>query len=546
MLTIRAWSFLILCFSCTAIADATGSSHLVRRAETTYADLNDAASIEGAIDAGSIASFRNRGRDAWERIVRAKSDQLRIELVALSGQHLAPADARVVAVLRRKLDSFAEAPAPSAGQAHACDDAGRHELDYAGLRAALVQCFVEKGNNIAFGNDSIDRASALGLLSQLDDAGQRKALFLAFVPLWTAVNGKDEADSAYRRLVALSAADAAKHGSPLDAAARSLGVQGADIERWLEQILEAWRSVDAGPPVEPWDYRYVTGEADRLLAAAIPRESFESINERFYLDLGADLKGLGVIYDLDPRPGKSSVAYTDFVVHGRWAGGRWQPTVARVLATYSRGGLSSLNELVHENGHAVHISAIRNRPAYVDWPEDLFTEAFADVSSWSTYEPAWQRRYLGRSAPERASLRALYGSVMLDVAWALFEIRMLEAPGSDPNAVWTDLAGRYLNIAPHPELSWWAVRVQLVDLPGYMVNYGLGAVLTADLREHLKKVLGSIDTGNPRWYPLLSRQLLRFGSERDTRELLKRFLGRPVSPRPLLAELARMGAAPSD
>ena len=89
---------------------------------------------------------------------------------------------------------------------------------------------------------------------------------------------------------------------------------------------------------------------------------------------------------------------------------------------------------------------------------------------------------------------------MLDVAWALFELRMLRDPASDPNAVWTAITSRYLHIVPHPELPWWAVRVQLVSSPGYMVNYGLGAVLTADLREHIAAQLGRFETGDPRWY----------------------------------------------
>ena len=81
-----------------------------------------------------------------------------------------------------------------------------------------------------------------------------------------------------------------------------------------------------------------------------------------------------------------------------------------MLGSYSTGGLFSLNELVHENGHAVHVSAIQTRPAYMDWPDTLFTEAFADVPSWSVHEPAWQQRYLGAAAPLAASLRAKYAS----------------------------------------------------------------------------------------------------------------------------------------
>ena len=198
-----------------------------------------------------------------------------------------------------------------------------------------------------------------------------------------------------------------------------------------------------------------------------------------------------------------------------------------------------MNELVHENGHVVHMMAVRARPAFMDLGDGLFVEAFADVPSWNTYEPAWQRKYVGRDVDESTSLRALYSGVMLDVAWALFEARMLRSPESDPNAVWTDITSRYLHVRPHPELSWWAVRVQLVDSPGYMVNYGLGAVLTADLRQRTRDVLGPFEAGNPRWYGWLSSELLREGESIDTADLLRRFLGRPVTPDALLKQIAR-------
>jgi len=52
---------------------------------------------------------------------------------------------------------------------------------------------------------------------------------------------------------------------------------------------------------------------------------------------------------------------------------------------------------------------------------------------------AWQQKYLGHSSAEDSSLRALYSNVMLDVAWALFELRMLRGPTQDPNVVWTEI-----------------------------------------------------------------------------------------------------------
>jgi hypothetical protein len=365
-------------------------------------------------------------------------------------------------------------------------------------------------------------------------------VFLAFVPLWQAINGNDEADSPYRRMIAGAVAAAAKNGSEITNAARDAGIDPPEVERWLMQILDAWRESSGDAMVEPWDFRFQAGEADRLLGEYITRESLQPINQRYYRDLGADLEQMGTLYDLGPRPEKAALAYTEFVTHGRMVQGLWKPTVARVSAPYERGGLFVLNELVHENGHVVNITAIRNRPAFVDWPSDLFAEAFADVPAWSTYEPRWQRRYLGHEAPEQLSLRALYSVVILDVAWSLFELRMFRDPTTDPNALWSEITSHYLRIVPHPEFSWWAMRVQLADLPGYMVNYGFGAILTAEMRKHIAAALGPFDTGDARWYGWLSQRLLRYGSERDTRTLMQDFLGRPVSPQPLLEQLHRL------
>jgi len=84
------------------------------------------------------------------------------------------------------------------------------------------------------------------------------------------------------------------------------------------------------------------------------------------------------------------------------------------------------------------------------------------------------------------------------------------------------------------------LREQLVDTPGYMMNYGLGAVLTAEMRQHIREALGPFDTGDPRWYGWLQENLLRYGSERDSPRLMQDFLGRPVSPQALLNQIHRL------
>ena len=511
----------------------------VSAVEYLYAEVSDANTILAAIDSGLLSNYQGKNRAAWERFYTEKRGKLTKELEGLPGTGLSDGDTRAIAAMRKQAKAFTGGGALFSPAAK-CQDAARKDNAYPQLKAALVACFVEIGNSLSFEGGKINRVSALDLLHETSDPDRRKAVFLAFVPLWRAINGNNQPDSPYRRMITGAAAEAAKNGSEIDNAARDVGIDPAEVERWLVQILETWRDSSSEAMVEPWDFRFQAGEADRLLEKDIPRQSLQPINQRSYRDLGADLEQMGTLYDLAARPEKAALAYTEFVTHGRMVNGAWKPTIARVSAPYERGGLFVLNELVHENGHVVNITAIRNRPAFVDWPSDLFAEAFADVPAWSTYEPAWQRRYLGQEAPEQLSLRALYSGVVLDVAWSLFELRMFRAPATDPNALWTEITSRYLHITPHPEFSWWAVRVQLADLPGYMVNYGFGAILTAEMRERIAESLGAFDTGNSRWYTWLSEHLLRYGSERDTHTLMQDFLGRPVSPQALLKQIHRL------
>jgi len=525
-----------------ASAVATPDASPLAPTEAHFLEFLDAANAVDYIDSGFVAEYEGRDLAAWDARRLDRHKALIASIETLDEPNLPPDDTAALAAIRVTLADYGE-PGPAVANAPdslACKDAANRELDFEALSEVLTSCYREIGNQLKFEQGTIDRGSALGLLGDLEEPARRKALFDAFLPLWAALNGNSEPDSPYRRLIKLASAQAATNGSGIEAAARAIGVSVADVERWLIQMLEAWRKANPRKMIEPWDYRYAIGEANRRIAPSFPDSEIVAVDHRFYQDLGADLAKLGVIYDIDDRPDKSPLAYTDFARRGRMVNGTWQPTVARVVGRYRSGGLSSLNELVHENGHAVHISAIRNRPAFTDWPDTLFTEAFADVPSWSVYEPAWQKKYLGTALPAAMSLRTMLGGVMMDVAWSLFEIRMLRDPASDPNAVWTDITSRYLHIKPHPELAWWAVRVQLVDAPGYMVNYGLGAVLTAEIRAATRSAIGDFDAGNASWYGWTSEQLLVFGSEHSAKALMLALLGRAPSPQAVLAEIGRI------
>jgi len=492
----------------------------VQQMEEAYANFNDAYGAVSLIDSDpdkyAGTDYAGKSRDAWQQIYAAKRSELLGNLQNGAGK-ISAQDARAIRLMRTAVEESAPAP-DSLSPVGNCKDAQRRELQLQSLQKALYACFAQYANSLQFEKGTVTRVAAFDMLTRMEEPERRKALFMAFVPLWQSLNGKGEAGSPYRRMIRMSAAEGRKKGSPIDAAAHTVGVATAETERWLEQILDTWRQVSGDTAMEPWDYRFVGGAAEREIGDSISREALQPLNQRYYVDLGLDLAKADMIYDLDPRTGKAPLAYTD----------------------YGRGGLGSLNELVHENGHAVHMLALRTRPAFMELGDAIFFEAFADVPSWSVYEPAWQQKYLGRSVAEASSLRALYSSVMLDVAWALFDLRMLRNPQSDPNAVWTDITSHYLHIVPHPEIAWWAVRVQLVDEPGYMVNYGLGAVITADIRQRIREQLGPFQSGDVRWYAWMSEHLLKTGEEQETVELLRQFLGRPVSPKALLGELRRI------
>lgn len=541
---VRVLAALALCALAPLAAAQAAPDEPIAAAEVAFLDYLDALGAAGYIESGGAASFGGKDLPAWRALLESRRAPLDLALERAAGAKLPAADRDALAAMRRTLSEMTADDTTAGARDPACADAQRRDLDYAGLRAALVSCYVEHGNRLAYAGGTIDRGTALQLLHVTEGATERRAIFDAFVPLWTALNGRNEPDSPYRRMIALAAADAHAHGSQVDAAAQAIGVTTAEVERWLVQVLAAWRDANPSTPIEPWDFRYVNGAANRALQARIPATALLPVNQQFYAELGARLDELGVVFDLEPRPDKSPLAYTDFITRGRAVNGTWQRPLPRVLGTYPEGGLFSLNELVHENGHAVHVAAIRTRPAYMDWPDTLFTEAFADVPAWSVHEPSWQQRYLGTAVAEAVSMRALFANVMLDVAWSLFELRMLREPATDPNALWTAITHEYLRIVPHPEVPWWAMRVQLAGNPGYMVNYGLGAVLTAEIRDATHRAIGGFDTGNARWYAWLSEQLLQYGSSRDTRQLLQHLLGRPVAPGALLQQVRRCKALP--
>jgi len=412
------------------------------------------------------------------------------------------------------------------------------------LTRAVYEAYGRAAESINVDGGTKSRLTVLGLLASEPDAPRRRRLFLALAPVWATIAGPPEGPSPYRQLVLSRNAAWAKQpdGSPFDRKARAWGLESQELEGWLTRVLEAWREhAVPATQVEPWDWYYAGGTADRALASRLPRKEMIAIAKRSYRDLGAGPGPLGVALDLAPRHGKDPVAFTDFVRRGRYEGRSWRAGRFRVSASYETGGLGNLYELMHELGHAAHIAAIRQRPAFDDWPDsDVLTEALADMLGVTVFDTAWERAYLGAEANLADARRARLAGAVLDVAWALFELRVHRDPAAEPNAIWAELTSTYLGIVPHPELAWWAMRGQLVDAPGYMTNYALGAILTESLRARVSALYGPevFDRPTPALYRVLSERLYRFGLERPSRDVVEEFLGGAFVPEPFLKTIA--------
>ncbi len=517
--------------------------------EQRYADTRDLYAQSRITEArGADRSTHNSPIADLKKTYEIQRQSLLEALVALDSSQLSGEDARAYHTMRASLsDGAMEASTTPTTSRPACtydpNEVASGEGGRQKLSERIYDCYGRMARRVIVGRDTLDRLTVLGKLGTEDDSAVRRAHFVALGPVWQAMNGDGRPNSPYRTLVALSARDWQKNGSYIARQAESLGLDSSRVESSLVRILEAWRDHTPTTLLQPWDWWYANGASSRRLSSRISKDELRVVNDRFYADLGADPKDLDIHYDLDPRDGKTPVAFTDFGSHPRARRGQWTRAEAWIFATYRVGGIDNLGELLHESGHAVHIAAIKTRPAFADWPDsDPYTEALGDLIALDLSEPAWQRKYLGDSATTSESMRGRYSGIAMDVAWALFELRMHAVPSRDPNVVWTDITSTYLHIVPHPEWSWWAMRGQLVDLPGYMMNYALGAIITADLRARVLADRGAFHNANKKTYGWLSDRLYKWGLERPTRDVLRDFLGRSITPAAILQDMERLGA----
>jgi hypothetical protein len=434
---------------------------------------------------------------------------------------------------------------PTPGAAPTTGGATDEDASIRSLRASMYRRYGVAASTIRVGGETIDRLTALGRLGSEPDPAARRAIFEAMGPVWRAVDGEGGDASPYRRLVRASAARWEQHGSTIEANAVALGMPPGTAEATFRSILRAWREVMGPGELEPWDYRFAVGAAGRGLDPRVPQDRLLPINHAYLATLGAAPADLDLRYDVLPRDGRPVIPVAFTIGTGLEADlaspTGWRNRSPWVFATYAEGGVGNLQELLHESGHALAAAGLATRPAFREYPMSsaAFLEATADILGWDVTEPAWQRRWLGDAAESREALLDRYGSVMLDVCWALFEIELHRHPERRPNDVWSELTHEGLGVVPHPEWSWWAVRGQLIDAPGYLANYALSAIVAAAVRARIHEVRGPWWDGDPGWFAWMSEALFAPGASRSPADLLRDLLGGPLNAEPLLADLRR-------
>ena len=547
-MTRRSTLWLVAAVACAPSVPPAGPTPTgLIRAESLYTELRAVRDrVDISVAAGRQTAPDGTPVDALAVRYRGLRVQVHQELDRVPPSRLGGTDLRAIGVMRKALENDLgelPPPAPAADSPPDCEYAAPaiaglpNGLD--SLKRRAYACYGWAQHHVVVGGDRTDRLSVLAALGRTENREERRRLFLSLEPVWRAMNGDNSPSSPFRQIVTLVARQTGE--APAATRARALGLEPDSLEAWLVSMLEAWRAAAPDSLIEPWDWHYQGGAASRRLSGRIPPQRLLEINAAVFRGLGADPDSLRIQYDLAPRDGKTPVAFTTFGARPRKVNGTWRPGEPWIFATYRAGGLDNLNELLHETGHAVHIAAVRTRPAFADWPDsDPFTEGLADLVALDVYEPLWQQHWLGDSATTMESLRGRYAGIVLDAAWALFEIRMHGSPRSDPNQVWSDITHVYLRIRPHPELSWWAMRGQLVDLPGYMLNYAAGAVIIAAIREQIRAQHGRFVTGDPTWYGWVAPRLFRFGLERPSRLVITEFLGGPIMPAAILRDMARL------
>jgi peptidyl-dipeptidase A len=315
----------------------------------------------------------------------------------------------------------------------------------------------------------------------------------------------------------------------------------------LDQELAARHRVPVDA-LRPWHYAdpfFQEGQPSGVdLDRHFAGRDLEALTDAYYSAIGLDIKDVLARSDLYEREGKQQHA---FCIHIDRAGD------VRVLCN-NRPNEHWAGTMLHEFGHAVYDKYIdRSLPYLLREPaHTLTTEAVAILGGNLVHDRAWLARYAGVPADEARSLEtrlneAARTHALIFARWVFvmshFERALYRDPEQDLDALWWDMVERFQWVrrpdgrrAPD-----WAAKIHIGTAPVYYHNYLLGAMMAAQLRQHIvEQVAGGSPeaaVSDPRVGQYLVERVFKPGSARDWRGWLRHATGQSLSAAHYLAQL---------
>jgi len=299
----------------------------------------------------------------------------------------------------------------------------------------------------------------------------------------------------YERALDLQDIDADELAAIMDRLQSATDAPFAEFKRELDADLKARFGADA---IMPWHlsdpfFQEPPENADFDVNRYFADADVEDLTRKTYDALGLDVRGVMSRSDLYERAGKNQHAFCISV-------GREYPYDVRVLANV-RPDAYWTNAMLHEFGHAVYDRHINpNLPYLLRTHAHLCTtEAIALMMGALAGDPGWLREIAGVPEQEldadRERLAARKRAEgLIFTRWALvmyrFEQLLYEDPDrTDLNGAWWDLVEniQLVERPPGRDEPDWASKIHIAVAPVYYHNYVLGALIAAQLRDHLEE-----------------------------------------------------------
>ena len=265
-------------------------------------------------------------------------------------------------------------------------------------------------------------------------------------------------------------------------------------------------------------------------------KDLEQLTRDYFGAIGMDIDATLKRSDLYEREGKEQHA---FCTHIDRSGD------VRVLCN-NRPNLKWMETMLHEFGHAVYDQNLDMNLPYLlrDVAHTLTTEAIAIMSGDLVSNAAWLSRYAGVPQTEAQQLEAQLSedkrtARLIFARWVFvmthFERALYNDPDQDLNMLWWNLVEEFQGVrrpdgrnAPD-----WAAKVHFSIAPAYYHNYLLGAMISAQLRDHMldNVVAGSREAyvSDPRIGKFMVERLFKPSATRDWRNWLQRATGQSLS-----------------